>query len=146
MSVTIHTGTPLFYRSLEPLDESALYRACAHREPRPSYADCVELLSTQLAHDDSGTDNYFTASAGVVRRLLAVFGKEPAGLVSMEIDDQGHVLVIVDPIALEHAGSMEIDAVVWAEHVAGLDKEFTIAVVAGMAHEQLPRRPLTFAW
>ena len=139
----VETGTLLFYRSVAPLDEGAIWMACASRSPRPSYERCRTLLSEQLTRDEA-SDNYLDASAGAIRQLLAMAGTDPVGLLSLEVNAGGDaVLVVVDPIGFEHVGEMERDAWTWAEQT-GLHDDITVVVVSGAVAEMLPPRPLTF--
>jgi len=135
----------LHYRNLNGGDLAAVYRSCLFRPQRPSYEECVALLSAQLASDEASIEGFVEASeTATTRRLLALVDTDPVGLVTLELpeDPAAAATLHIDPIAIELVGQMASDGRQWATLCGAVSVE--AKVYAGDPTEPDPR-PLAFA-
>lgn len=117
----------LHYRRLHPGDEGAVWRCCARRDPRPTYAECIDLVSEQLTADDAA--DYLAQPPGAaVRRLLAVHDGAPCALVTAQLPASmtDTPTLAVDPTVEDLAGNAAWDGLVWLAQIGYATAQVTV--------------------
>lgn len=122
------TGTALVYRSLEPEDAGAVWRACALRDPRPGLSVCREIVETQVDSDQDIADQLSLDGLKGTRRILALADGISVGMISIVVPAESSETaeVTIDPIEPLWAGVMEADARSWVRLLGVTNWKITV--------------------
>lgn len=136
----VTTSTGLWYRSIQPGDEAAIWEACQFRSPRPTYAECVNLVSQQLMDDAHGVNQLSAPTGSETRRLLALTTR-PVGLITLELahdDERNAAEVSIDPVDLDFSDALWGDASTWVYALGLID-----VIMTGYGMPAQPAGPVT---